>query len=80
MCVLLKRALDKKGVKLSNSNKYYNVFGFADKDDISDYALEAAQILYKNGIIAGVDKNTFAPLGNATRAMAAVVIYRALAL
>lgn len=80
MCVLLKRALDKKGVKLSNSNKYYNVFGFADKDDISDYALEAAQILYKNGIIAGIDENTFAPLGNATRAMAAVVIYRALAL
>ena len=80
MCVLLKRALDKNGVKLSNSNKYYNVFGFADKDDISDYALEAAQILYKNGIIAGIDENTFAPLGNATRAMAAVVIYRALAL
>lgn len=80
MCVMLKRTLDKKGIKLDSTDKYYNVFGFADKDNISDYALEAAQLLYKNGIIAGIDEKTFAPLGNATRAMAAVVIYRALAL
>lgn len=80
MCVMLKRTLDKKNIKLDSTDKYYNVFGFADQDIISDYALEAAQLLYKNGIIAGVDENTFAPLGNATRAMAAVVIYRALAL
>ena len=80
MCVLLKRILDKKGIKLDSTDKYYNVFGFADKDDISEYALEAAQLLFKNKIIAGLDENTFAPTGNATRAMAAVVIYRALAL
>ena len=49
---------------------------FADKDDISAYALEAVAAMQKNGIINGVGGNRFAPKNNATRAEAAVIIYR----
>ncbi|HHV99429.1 MAG TPA: hypothetical protein GXX36_07625 [Clostridiaceae bacterium] len=49
---------------------------FADKDDISAYALEAVAAMQKNGIIKGVGDNRFSPKSNATRAEAAVIIYR----
>jgi len=49
---------------------------FADKSDISAYALEAVAAMHENGIIKGVGDNRFAPKSNATRAEAAVIIYR----
>ncbi|EOD01787.1 S8 family serine peptidase [Caldisalinibacter kiritimatiensis] len=51
---------------------------FEDKDEISEEALEAVAIAYNNGIIKGMTETTFAPKANATRAHAAVMIYRML--
>ena len=49
---------------------------FADKSDISAYALEAVAAMQEKGIINGIGDNRFAPKNNATRAEAAVIIYR----
>jgi len=49
---------------------------FADKSDISSYALEAVAAMQEKGIINGIGDNRFAPKNNATRAEAAVIIYR----
>ena len=49
---------------------------FVDKGDISAYALEAVAVMQENGIINGIGDNRFAPENNATRAEAAVIIYR----
>lgn len=51
---------------------------FVDFNEISDYAREAVGILGSKKIINGYSDNTFKPLGNCTRAEAAVIIYRAL--
>ena len=49
---------------------------FVDKNDISAYALEAVAAMQEKGIINGIGDNRFAPKNNATRAEAAVIIYR----
>jgi len=69
-----------------NAANYKNVVGnsepeefpFADDRDISNYAKEAIYTLKTMGIINGVDADNFAPLATATRAEAAVMIYRLL--
>lgn len=48
---------------------------FGDDSEIADYARNAVYGLAEMGIVNGVGNNMFAPLGNATRAMAAKVIY-----
>ena len=48
---------------------------FTDFEDISEYALEAVTNLAEARIIRGMDTGEFAPLENATRAQAAVIIY-----
>jgi len=48
---------------------------FADESNISDYAREAVEALYRASVINGVGENEFAPLSAATRAQAAVIIY-----
>jgi len=54
---------------------------FADDEEISDYANDAIQTLYKLGIINGVDANeggqtVIDPKGTATRAQAAAILHR----
>jgi len=49
---------------------------FMDKEDIASYALEAVAAMHEKGIIKGIGDNMFAPKNNATRAEAAVLIYR----
>ena len=49
---------------------------FADKEQISSYAMDAVGYLYQNNLISGMGDNTFAPLNNTTRAEAASIIYR----
>lgn len=49
---------------------------FADKEQISAYAMDAIGYLYQNNLISGMGDNTFAPLNNTTRAEAASIIYR----
>jgi len=48
---------------------------FRDASQISDYAIEAVAALYKLGAVNGVSETHFDPLGNATRAQAAKIIY-----
>ena len=51
---------------------------FADENEISDYAKEAVNALYNNGLINGIDGSRFAPANHATRAEAAKIIYNLL--
>lgn len=48
---------------------------FADESEIAEYARSSVNLLAKAGIVNGVGENRFAPLNNATRAEAAVMIY-----
>ena len=48
---------------------------FADKAEISDYALAGVKALCADGHINGFEDNTFKPLANATRAESAKIIY-----
>ena len=52
----------------------------SDKDKIAQYALDAVCALYNRGVITGKGDGSFAPVDYATRAEAAVIIHRALAL
>ena len=55
--------------------------GFADKDNIADYARENVATAVRNKIILGFEEDgvqLFKPRDNTTRAQAAVVIYRIL--
>ncbi|KWX73191.1 bifunctional 2',3'-cyclic-nucleotide 2'-phosphodiesterase/3'-nucleotidase [Paenibacillus jilunlii] len=52
--------------------------GFGDKSKIASYAQEAVAQLTQLGIVNGVDGKKFAPKSDATRAQAAVIIYRML--
>lgn len=49
---------------------------FTDKDSISNYARDAVAIAVEANIMTGKSDNTVNPLGNATRAEAAAMIYR----
>ncbi len=49
---------------------------FTDYDEVSDYALDAVASLAQAGIVNGNETGAFKPLDNATRAEAAVIIYR----
>ena len=50
----------------------------AEGYSISDYAKSAVFAMYEKGIALGTGDGSFAPLRNATRAEAAVIIYRLL--
>lgn len=56
----------------------YDVLNFADANSISGYARMAVAYFAQTGIINGMDNNNFVPFGNATRAQAAVMIFRSL--
>ncbi len=74
MMVLIDRALKVAGKGLAKGTDV-DITGFADKDMIASYAKDSLATLVKSGIIKGDGKN-INPLGNTTRAEAAVVIYR----
>lgn len=52
-----------------------DMVAFSDQSNISDYASEAVEALYRASVINGVGENEFAPMSAATRAQAAVIIY-----
>ena len=60
------------------NNLTTNSLSFADESEISDYAKNAVSGLCGINVINGYEDGSFRPLGNATRAEAACVIYRAL--
>lgn len=49
---------------------------FADKSDIADYAINAANALYEAGVLQGDTMGSFRPLDNLTRAEIAAIIFR----
>ena len=72
MAVMIKRAMDCSGITLESANKDKN---FKDKDEISNYALDAINSLYKMGVVSGMGNDLFAPAEKLTRAQAAQIIY-----
>ena len=60
-----------KAFNLNSSSE----LGFADKADISDWAVEFVKSAYGAGAVKGTDENKFKPKGTFTRAEAASVIY-----
>ena len=70
--VILKRAADYKVMELKNSREYD---GFSDSDDISDYAKESVDALYRSGVINGMPGGLFMPNNPCTRAETAQMIY-----
>lgn len=55
--------------------KVREAVSFADNDEISDYAKDSVSRLYMSGALNGMGDNKFVPLGNATRAECAQIIY-----
>ena len=73
VAVIAERILKHKGLELKSSS-----LKFEDSYEIADYALSAVAKINYNGIMNGMSDKLFAPLGNTTRAQAAVVIYNLL--
>ncbi|MBQ3573331.1 MAG: S-layer homology domain-containing protein, partial [Clostridia bacterium] len=71
MAVIVIRAMEKAGIEIKAAPDEK----FSDDDSMSDYAKAAIYSLKGMGIINGVGDNRFNPLGNATRAETAKMIY-----
>lgn len=74
LMVLIDRAMKIAGKELVEGHES-DLDIFADKSVIAPYALKSIATLVKNGIVLG-DGSLINPLGNATRAETAVLIYR----
>ena len=72
MCVMIDRACTAANITLPNGASII----FNDESNISGYALNAVRDMSKAGIVSGFEDGNFKPLENATRAQAAVIIYR----
>lgn len=70
MAVMIYNALKAKGKSALESDVV-----FEDATLISDYAKEAVDTLCEKGVMNGISDKLFDPLGNATRAQAAKVVY-----
>lgn len=75
LCTMVYRAIQKLNINLELKRDSKE---FADKEDISLYAQEAVDYLYRADIISGVSENSFAPKEKSTRAMTARIIYNVL--
>ena len=72
MCAMIYRAMQASRM---SPGEVYDEYRFADEADISSYAKDAINVLYKAGIISGVSDTEFAPKTEVNRAMAARVLY-----
>ena len=73
MAVMLQRAMEGCGLTPAPLRE---AASFADEDVIGGYAREAVTALYRAGLMNGMTENEFGPLGGATRAQAASLLYR----
>ncbi|MDR0905661.1 MAG: S-layer homology domain-containing protein [Oscillospiraceae bacterium] len=73
LAVILDRYLTYIDAPLAVTQQYII---FADEAQISDYAKNSIQTLFKLGVIGGVGNNTINPTGNASRAEAAAMFDR----
>jgi len=74
MMALIDRAMDVAGKNLEDGTPA-DLAGFADREIIASYAKDSVATLVRSGIIKG-DGTNINPLGNTTRAEAAVIMYR----
>ena len=70
MMVMLYNAFRMKNIEMPTAE-----LTFSDSASIAEYAAPAVAALYELGIINGVSETEFDPLGTATRAQAAKIIY-----
>lgn len=75
MAAMILRLMNQLGMTVPEVREYE---GFADSDQISEYAADAVVKLYKGGIINGVGEDRFDPQGTANRAQAARMLYETL--
>lgn len=68
-CVMITRAMNSDPVKNNESE-----LSFSDKNDISEYAVDAVVILWSDGIINGYDDGSFRPKSSITRAEACKIL------
>ena len=73
MCVMAYNVLKALGHEVADGE-----MTFADASEIAQYAKAPVSALNKAGIVKGVGNNKFNPNGSATRAEAAVIIYKVL--
>jgi len=73
MAVMLHRAIQQLELQMEDAG---TAAAFADADAIGGYAREAVNALQRAGIVRGMEDGSFAPKGVATRAEAAVMLYR----
>lgn len=74
LCALVYRALQVKEIELEPQNNMV----FSDEESIDVYAKDSVNALRGAGIVTGMGENRFAPKENVTRAMAAVILNRAI--
>jgi Zn-dependent metalloprotease len=74
MAVLIANALTFLGKNFNENETTILLQPFSDRDQISSWARTSVAASIEAGIIRGMDKQSFAPLHNATRAQAAVMI------
>ncbi|HZK43767.1 MAG TPA: S-layer homology domain-containing protein [Syntrophomonadaceae bacterium] len=67
-------------VKAAKLTELINKKTFADSQNISDWAKDSVDLAVGNDLITGYPDNTFKPKGNASRAEAAVVLYKSMSL
>lgn len=70
MAVMIYNTLISKGIECPNGSKV-----FSDDEYMADYAKNAVKALYEMNVINGVSETEFDPVGNATRAQAAKIVY-----
>lgn len=71
MALVIVRAMEHKGIVVKSVS-----LSFTDKDNISSWALDSVGKAFEKGIIKGMTETKFEPKLYATRAQAAVMIYR----
>lgn len=75
MSAMIKRALDYSGIDFEYINADSN---FKDKANISEYAYDATNSLYRMGIVSGMGNGNFAPAEKLTRSQAAQFLFNVL--
>ncbi|MCG8399965.1 MAG: S-layer homology domain-containing protein [Firmicutes bacterium] len=73
MAVIIAAVLENKGYKPADPAQLQ---AFADRDNIAPWAARPVALATREGLIKGMGDNQFAPLENANRAQAAVMLYR----
>ncbi|MDD4238511.1 MAG: S-layer homology domain-containing protein [Desulfotomaculaceae bacterium] len=80
MAVMMVRFISKNGldITISDDDTVQLLAGYSDSGDVSPWARTFVSLMTRERLITGRESGQFVPLGNTTRAEAAVVLYRVL--